>query len=200
MKTKHIKYSMSALVILAIGLVGCSDNVIQKAVESATSSETSDTTQYTAGTIKYEDGTDFGVTRKEALNNGGFQIYSIGTGEVIGFIQVDGSVNDIGGNDLGMCQKNTTITDTGLQGDCIVPGLKPAGPQLENGSSLNLEDLPYPQPKDPNCPDLRNGDFDPSYSPAVCNANGYFWCSIAKACLDKPINAKECGEVSEREY
>jgi hypothetical protein len=45
------------------------------------------------------------------------------------------------------------------------------------------------------CLDTRDGNFDPSYSPAVCNSHGYFWCSIAKKCLDKPINVNECGEI-----
>jgi len=53
---------------------------------------------------------------------------------------------------------------------------------------------PIPEPVLP-CPDTRNGDFDPSYPPQLCNSNGYFWCSLARQCLNKPINVNACGEI-----
>jgi len=147
MKIKYLKYSLSALAALTIGFTGCSNDTVQSVIDDNTGNP-SDSAQYTAGTIQYEDGTDFGVTRKKALNNGGFQVYSIGTGEVIGFIQVDGSVNDIGGNNLGTCQ-NATITDLGLQRECQVAGLKPTSPQVDDGdnntpNTPNIDASGYP--------------------------------------------------------
>jgi len=148
---------------------------------------------YTEGTVKYSDGKKFGVTRAEKMSNGGFATYDIGTGGVNGFIQMDGMVNDIGGVSLGLC-KGARVADKGLQGTCILsirsPGyiekpipILPPAPGDRNNSNIY----------DTSCEDTRNGDFDPRYNQNICNANGYFWCSVSKSCTDQPININECG-------
>lgn len=155
---------ITIMTIIAFLFVGCgSDDAPENQI------------QYRSAYILYSNGTTvMGTTKAEPGVNGGFQIYGT-TGHVNGFIQADGSVNDVPGNDLGVCV-GANVNDYGVD-NCI---------------------LPTAAPKAEECPDTRNGDFNPSYSTAVCNANGYFWCSIAQACLDKPINVNECGEIADR--
>lgn len=88
------------------------------------SGSSSENDTFTSGTILYNDGSTFGVTREEAQVNGGFQIYDVGTGSHIGNIQVDSLVSDVNGNDLGVCT-GTTITDKGVSGECSVPTANP---------------------------------------------------------------------------
>ena len=40
--------------------------------------------------------------------------------------------------------------------------------------------------------DEPSGDYDASYSPAECAANGYFWCGIEQKCLNIPANSGTC--------
>jgi len=198
------KYKIIITMIVLIGFTGCS---VQDKIDEYKNDDDKTTTEnrsFTSATIKYNDGAVMGVTKAEAGVNGGFQIYHIGTGEVIGFIQPDGKVNDIGGVDLGVCS-GAVISDTGVSGDCIVPAENPNKPKPVKPQTPQQPQTPGQPQKptkpvitDPNCPDTRNGDFNPSYSPAVCNGNGYFWCSVAKQCLNKPINVNECGEIWER--
>lgn len=136
---------------------------------------------HTYATVSFNDESVLGTTRIEPIMNGGFQIYNIGTGEVAGFIQADTAVNDLYGNDLGLCN-GAVISDNGVKGDCTLPVPNPDAPVIDDGT----------------CKDTRNGDFNPSYSPIVCNENGYFWCSLAQQCLDKPVNVPQCGEIGER--
>ena len=46
--------------------------------------------------------------------------------------------------------------------------------------------------RDP-CRDLRDGTFNPAYTPAQAAQHGYFWCSVAKATLNKSANVNQCG-------
>lgn len=72
---------------------------------------------FTEGKVIFADGTTLGVTRAEGQENGGFNIYDIGTGTIVGFITLDGSVNDTSGVSYGTCQ-GLTITENGLNGGC----------------------------------------------------------------------------------
>ena len=135
---------------------------------------------YTSGVVKSSENTVLGVTKEGAPINGGYAIYDITTDEITGFIQMDGSVNDLGGKDLGICE-GAVITDTGMVGTCLLPP-----------SFIYVPGVPG------DCLDTRDGIFNPAFSPAVCNSHGYFWCSLARQCLNKPINVQECGEMSQR--
>jgi hypothetical protein len=91
--TKMKTTILSLATILALGLTGCGGG-------------TNDTGTTTSANmvVKNADGTTFGVTRAEdEIVNGGVPIYDVGTGEQIGFIQVDGSTNNQGGVSLGTC-------------------------------------------------------------------------------------------------
>ena len=55
-------------------------------------------------------------------------------------------------------------------------------------------ELPVEEAKLP-CPDTRDGTFPQSSVPSTCYASGYFYCSIAGLCLDKPMNVNVCGEI-----
>lgn len=98
------------LTFLTVFVTGCGGG--------GTSLNSNDTT-YTEGKVTFTDGSSLGVTRAEAQQNGGFNIYDIGTGELVGFISMDGSVNDVNGVDLGVCQ-NLDISDNGLNGECTL--------------------------------------------------------------------------------
>ncbi len=37
-----------------------------------------------------------------------------------------------------------------------------------------------------------SGDYDPSWTKAECDANGYFWCSIDQRCLNQPAAGSSC--------
>ena len=43
------------------------------------------------------------------------------------------------------------------------------------------------------CRDLRDGTFNPAYTPAQAAQHGYFWCSIEKKTLNKSSNVHQCG-------
>ena len=82
---------------------------------------TPETTQNKSVTVKNSDGTIFGVTRAEdAIVNGGVPIYNMGTGEQIGFIQVDGSTNNLGGEDLGNCE-GAVDSNGDFTSECTLP-------------------------------------------------------------------------------
>lgn len=117
---KNYTYASIAGTVLlsAIVLNGCSD-AVQKMIE-----DNKVEAQGVEATVMYSDGTPMGVTRVEEQVNGGFPIYHIGTGRVIGFIGADGVVNDKGGNDLGLCA-GAVVHDTGLSGDCTIPVKNP---------------------------------------------------------------------------
>lgn len=193
-------YKTTASLILLIGLTGCDQvDELKNKYEEQLSSDNIQRPEkpvkdeiYYAGTVKYIDGSVMGVTRAEHQINGGFNIYDIGTAAVLGFITMDGSVNNIGGRSMGICQ-GATVTDNGLQGECTVPVKNPIIAQEEQIRLYKEQTQDAtPAPSLPNCPDHRNGDFNPEYSPEVCNANGYFWCSIQKKCTDQTININEC--------
>ena len=160
------------LLILAFLFVGC--NSIDGVPPTSPIATEPEEPTYTYATIKYKNNALMGTTRAEAPDNGNYQIYDFGTGIIVGAMQADTSVTDISGRELGLCE-GATVTDTGVQGDCILPSYEVAI-----------------------CPDTRNGDFNPSYSPSVCNGNGYFWCSLAQQCLNKPVNVPSCGEIGNR--
>ena len=42
--------------------------------------------------------------------------------------------------------------------------------------------------------DEPTGDYDPTYSPAECAANGYFFCSIEQKCLNIPASGGTCNK------
>ncbi len=185
--------------ILLLSFTGCSDDLVNEAIDKYNTD--GEPTTSTSATIKYSDGTTMGVTREEAAVNGGYQIYHIGTGEVMGFIQADGSVNNMGGEELGVCA-GSTVSDNGVLGDCTVPTANPyqvaVQPQPVSAPKTTCAFSTVRTNTSGTCPDTRNGDFNPSYSPSVCNSNGYFWCSLSGECLNKPINVPECGEMSTR--
>jgi hypothetical protein len=37
-------------------------------------------------------------------------------------------------------------------------------------------------------------EFDPTWDQATCNANGYFYCTIQQACLNKPLEGGSCAD------
>jgi len=211
---KKTIYGIVTAAVLIFGLTGCTEDIkdeidkYNETDEVATTGAASPMATSSA-TIMYRDGEIMGVTKHEAPINGGFQIYHIGTGEVVGFIQADGSVNNKGGAELGVCA-GAVVSDDGVTGDCHVPTedpertitvAPPAGTTTEDPARTTTATCSFPTPSgntSGDCPDTRNGDFNPSYSPSVCNANGYFWCSLSQSCLDKPINVNECGEMSTR--
>lgn len=89
------KTILSLTTILALGLTGCGGGSGDTGAKKTTSANM---------VVKNADGTTFGVTRAEdEIVNGGVPIYDVGTGEQIGFIQVDGSANNKGGESLGAC-------------------------------------------------------------------------------------------------
>ena len=42
--------------------------------------------------------------------------------------------------------------------------------------------------------DEPTGEYDASYSPAECAANGFFWCSIEQKCLNIPASGGTCNK------
>ena len=159
---------MLAIALLTLLIVSCSDLTDYNA-------PVEDKIQFTHATINNFDGTMFGVTRDEYGSNGGYQVYDFGSGLVVGFIQPDTMVNDLAGIDLGLCT-GATITDFGVDGDCILPKPEVVEPILP-------------------CPDTRDGTFPQSTNPTVCHDHGYFYCSVVGHCLNKPENVNICGEI-----
>ena len=205
---KRISYIsvIGAALLSAVIFTGCSED-IQDAVDEYRAD-----TQGSGSTILYSDGTTMGVTRAENQVNGGFSIYHIGTGEVIGFIGADGSVNDIGGRNLGVCQ-GATVSDNGLSGDCIVPTANPYQ------SSAPTQPTPFTPPTAPTapttptaptsgcssstssgaaapnpegCEDRRDGTFNASWDQSTCQSHGYFYCTLSNSCTDQTVNINEC--------
>jgi len=110
------KTILSLTTILALGLTGCGGG----------SSDTGTTTSANI-VVKNADGSTFGVTRAEdEIVNGGVPIYDVGTGEQIGFIQVDGSANNNGGESLGVCTGGN-ISNDGFEGECTLPTTNTTG-------------------------------------------------------------------------
>ncbi len=40
-----------------------------------------------------------------------------------------------------------------------------------------------------------SGDYDPSWTKAECDANGYFWCSIEQKCLNQSATGSSCRTI-----
>ena len=196
---KRISYVSIVLagMISATVFTGCSDDVQKEVDEYSTGS-------LTFGSILYSDGTTMGVTRSEDQVNGGFSIYHVGTGEVIGFIGADGSVNDIGGNSLGVCT-GATVSDNGLSADCKIP--------IANPNQAQSRPTPFPVPTTPatpdsacsrssasgtaapnpaGCEDRRDGTFNVTWDQQTCQSHGYFYCTLSHTCTDQTINIPEC--------
>jgi len=134
--------------IAVFSLSGCNNDIIENVKDkyNETTSEKPEAQQDTpiqeevisSGTILYEDGSTMGVTKIETPVNGGFQVYHIGTGEVIGFIGMDGVVNNLGGVDLGVCN-GTEVTDQGMSGDCTLSIRNPEIPEEEIATETQVE-------------------------------------------------------------
>ncbi len=159
----------SLMVAFMIG--GCGGDTVQ---EKVIVEDPVEEIVFMYATVQYKNNEFMGTTRAEPAIDGNFQIYNLGTGALVGTMQADTSVSNIDGRELGLCD-GATVSDTGVDGNCTLPSYK-----VEH------------------CPDTRNGDFNPAYSPAVCNSNGYFWCSLARQCLNKPVNVPTCGEIGAR--
>jgi len=84
------------------------------------------------------------------------------------YVGGDSTVTDSSTNYI--CQSNT---DT----QCYTPSYD--GYVDENGDFNDVADEP-------------TGDYDASYSPAECAANGYFYCSIENKCLNIPASGGTC--------
>jgi len=69
-----------------------------------------------------------------------------------------------------ICQNNT---DT----QCYTPGY--SGYVDSNGDYNDVADV-------------ITGDYDASYTPSECAANGYFWCSIEQRCLNIQADSGTC--------
>jgi hypothetical protein len=107
------KTILSVTMILALGLTGCD-------VDSPDPK-----TNNVSMNVKYSDGTTFGVTRAtDEMINGGYPVYDISTGEQIGFIYADGTVNAMNGQDLGICQG--ALDEKGdFTTECTIPTVNP---------------------------------------------------------------------------
>lgn len=127
---------------------------------------------YANATLYNYDNTTLGMTRNEASVNGAYVIYEFGTGNPIGSIGFDAIAYSTDGTKLGLCGA-TIVSDKGVIGDCVLPNTEPVLP----------------------CPDTRDGQFLASPDPSYCALHGYFYCSIAGTCLDKPANVNYCGEI-----
>jgi len=188
-------YSLAAIVAMGLVLLGCSDS-IDKALDDIKGDSNSDSIVRTAGVIKYSDGTSMGTTRAEPQVNGGFSIYNIGTAAVVGFIRLDGQVNDIGGRNLGVCA-GSTVSDSGLSGDCTVPATNPnqiTAPQptvtpsqpAASGCTSTSSTTPA------GCEDRRDGTFDVTWNRPTCEQHGYFYCTLNNICTDQTVNINQC--------
>ena len=148
-------------VLLSLGLILSSCSDIDSLKDKFTNHSD---VSVAAGTIKYNDGSTMGVTKSEPMVNGGFQIYDVGTGKPNGFILVDGTVINMGGKSIGICQ-GAHISDNGVEGECIVPlsnplippkePEKPAEPTLppqQTPPSEPVQEDPAPEPAPPSEP------------------------------------------------
>ena len=186
---------VGVIVVATIGfiLAGCTD-AIDQAIDEY-NNDNSDSVTRTAGIVKYSDGTAMGTTRPEPQVNGGYPIYNIGTGGVVGFIRLDGQVNDIAGRSLGVCTGNV-ISESGLLGDCTIPYANP------NTSSSSTQSTPISsQPSacsqtysstPSGCEDRRDGTFDVTWDRPTCESHGYFYCTLNNICTDQTVNINQC--------
>ncbi len=140
------KSILSIATIIAITMAGCSSGGGDK----------DETTTGVGMTVKYANGTTFGVVRaNDELVNGGYAIYNVGTGEQNGFIQLDASVNNLGGVDLGICA-GAVKADGTLNTECTLP-INPSidepstddnGGGTAGGGSDDSKPRPTPTPDD----------------------------------------------------
>ena len=115
------------IAIMGLTLVGCE--------VGGSDSKVSNTEQqdYRQGVeVRYADGSVMGVTREGEAINGGYNIYDIGTGEIIGWVDVAGNVNDVGGKALGACN-----------------GLLNDAENFNNSCTLTVENPSKPKPRKP---------------------------------------------------
>ena len=190
---KKTTYGIIATMVLAFGFMGCSESDIREALGEDNGDDK--TTVSTSATIKYSDGSKMGVTRAEdAPVDGGFNIYSIGTGAVVGFIGADAVVNNIGGRNLGVCA-GATISDSGVSGNCTVPAANPSQVPTSTTPTSTLQPTPCSQSytsTPSGCEDRRDGTFNISWNQQTCNQHGYFYCTLSNSCTDQTINIPEC--------
>ena len=187
---------LTMVLVLVFGFTGCSE--IEEAIDKYNEDDKIATS--TSATIKYSNGSKMGVTRAEdAPVDGGFNIYSIGTGAVVGFIGADAVVNNAGGRDLGVCA-GATVSDSGVSGDCTIPTEDPASVLQREQQATATAAASQPAPSadqvysstPPGCEDRRDGTFDVSWDQQTCNAHGYFYCTLNNICTDQTINIAEC--------
>jgi len=130
---KKTIYGIMIITVLALGLAGCGG-----------SGGGGGEVAY-SGTVYYNDGTKMGVTKQEPIVNGGYSIYDINSGEQIGFITVDGKVNDIDGRVIGICE-GATISEDGVLGECTVRGDNPV-PTTPTTPTPTTPTTPTPTPE-----------------------------------------------------
>jgi len=188
---KKRKVYILFVVVIGFTLVGCSDAIFSK-----DNYKNDDSVVRTSGVIKYNDGTSMGTTRAEPQVNGGFQIYHIGTGEVIGFIRLDGQVNDKAGRNLGICA-GSAVSDNGLAGNCTLPIANPNQVSIQEAAPIQPPASLSPcsqsfttTPSD--CEDRRDGTFDVSWNRPTCEQHGYFYCTLNNICTDQTVNINQC--------
>ena len=134
--------------ITVFSLTGCNNDIIENVKDKYNNVTDEETTSQqdtpikeeviSSGTVLYEDGSIMGVTRLETPVNGGFQLYHTGTGEINGFIGMDGVVNNLGGIDLGICS-GAEISDQGMSGDCTLAVKNPEIPEEETPMETPVE-------------------------------------------------------------
>ena len=186
------KRKVYVLFVMVIGftLLGCSDAIFSK-----DNYKDDDSGVRTSGVIKYNDGISMGTTRAEPQVNGGFQIYHIGTGEVIGFIRLDGQVNDKAGRNLGICA-GSTVSDNGLTGNCTLPTANPNQVSIQAPAPIQPSSLsPCSQSfttTPSGCEDRRDGTFDVTWNRPTCEQHGYFYCTLNNICTDQTVNINQC--------
>ena len=189
-------YGLFAIAVMGLVFAGCTDS-IDKAVDDYNDDKNTNASSRTSGVIKYSDGTSMGTTRAEPQVNGGFSIYSIGSGAVVGFIRLDGQVNDVGGRNLGVCA-GSTVSDSGLSGDCTVPSANPtqavSTPQTTTPSSqpaaTGCTSTSSTTPA--GCEDRRDGMFDVTWNRPTCEQHGYFYCTLNNICTNQTVNINQC--------
>ncbi len=190
MKNRKI-YGLLIVVAIGLVLVGCTD-AIEKAIDDYKDDQNSNDVVRTSGVIKYSDGTSMGTTRAEPQINGGYQIYDIGTGAVIGFIRLDGQVNDQAGRNLGVCS-GSAISDSGLSGDCTLPTANPNQTPVQPIPTTPVSPCNQTFNTTPaGCEDRRDGTFDVTWNRPTCESHGYFYCTLNNICTDQTVNINEC--------
>jgi hypothetical protein len=117
------------IAIMGLTMAGCEvDGGDDTNTASATTYE-----DYRQGVeVHYLDGSLMGVTREGVAVNGGYNIYNVGTGEVVGWIDVAGNVNDAGGVELSVCN-----------------GLLNEVDNFNNNCTLTVENPSKPKPRKP---------------------------------------------------